>query len=903
MGGIYMKAFGSGYFGEWITDEHGLPVYRYDCDQLTDSAAISATNPVWRKENDHTFQFGNGRVTCVASNYGTVQVRQDEGAPKFLGDVDSEKHSYGGGIGWLTGDGVTISTYYDGRADEFERYYGAGYMRKVVKKGALSVNQLVFTPYGDDPVLISRVTITNNSTAPVEVRWHEYWGARPYLMSFRTLLLSLAAKTSELETYINNSAQTMRRKLADRYKSRFVTEGSTLRNKMKFGGWGLTDKLIWGVAQKRYRPLAETAHNYSLYLGELDDYEDVNPPETFLHAADSKNVSFITNAEAFFGVGGPGNPDGLRKLVRGGGKNSRAAMIAVSPVTVPAGGKVTLTYVFGYVPGGFETSALLKKYSGRFDELFADSCAKWKEERISLSIPGKEWIDRELLWHNQSLRAAATYDSAFGEHILSQGHVYQYVMGFQGAARDPLQHVMPFIFTDPGLVREVIRYTLKSVLPDGTIPYGLCGHGAIMASPFLSGDLELWLIWTLSEYILATKDLSILKERVVPYPYKGIKQEADSVLKLTQRCFSHFLTFTGIGANGLPRILGGDWNDNVIVGGTDPAESERIYKEGESVLVGAMAAVVVEKYAAILAMAGEDNAEVAEFARKQKEAVALRWNGNWFNRAYLGSVLGWTGEEKLWLEPQPWALMCGAANAEQTKTLVANIKEKCQDPSPIGAMLADRCPDTVMKAPKGMATNGGIWPSITGTLILALNKIDPTAAYEEWRKNTLAYHADNYPESWEGIWSGPDTYNSVMSEAPGKTLFYTDPERRKVLLSWMDFPVYNLHPHAWTLYNAAAMFADSFTGDGAVFNMGFPEDEYAFESPLASLKRTEGGYEGRYAPVAAGNWKIELSFFKPRKTFSLTVNGAPAVYTQTNNGITFTGQGGGGSPLQWSIKY
>ena len=917
-----MKAFGSGYFGEWITDDYGLPAYRYDCDQLTDPAAVSPTNPTWRKENDHTFQFGNSRITCVASNFGTVQVRQDEGGPKFLGDVDPENHVYGGGIGWLKCSGgsgsddagrsagdnsgkFVLSTFYDGKADDFERVYGAGYMRKTVRKGDFSVSQTIFTPYGDDPVLLSRVTIENNSKQPQDVKWYEYWGARPYPMSLRTLLLSLAVKSGHLDTYINNSAQGMRRKLADKYKNFYSVDENTLRNRMKFAGWGFIDKKIWGIAQKKYRPLVESRNNYSLYIGELDGQEDVHPPETFLSAVDTPVDDYITDAKAFFGNGGVEDPDGLKKRVKAKRKTSHAAMIAVSPVSVSAGGKVTLTYIYGYIPDGFGVTSLVSKYSSDFDDLFAMSCEKWKNERISLQIPGQEWIDRELLWHNQSLIGATTYDSAFDEHILSQGHVYQYIMGFQGAARDPLQHVMPFIFTNPDLVREVLRYTAKSILPDGTVPYGICGNGAIMITPFLSDDLEIWFLWTLSEYILATKDLIILSEKVIPYPYKGEPQEEDTILNLAQRALDHFITFVGTGENGLPRLLGGDWNDNVVVGNTDPAEQERIYKEGESVLVGAFAAAVLVKYAEILDMAGEgDKAKIAaEFAAGQKEAVSRQWNGKWFKRAYLGSNIGWVEDEKLWLEPQPWALMCGAADPEQAKTLVTEIRENCQDPSPIGAMLSNIALETGYKAPKGMATNAGIWPSINGTLIMALNKIDPGAAYEEWRKNTLAIHSENYPKSWEGTWSGPDTYNSVLSEDPGRTFSYKDPDERKIKLAWVDYPVYNLHPHAWTLYNAASLFVDTFTSDGVVFNAGFPEKEYKFISPLACLSRCSLGYIGMYCPAVYGKWKVELVFFKPDKEFNVVVNDESVQYELNENSLVFYGDGGGTKPLRWSVDF
>ena len=63
------------------------------------------------------------------------------------------------------------------------------------------------------------------------------------------------------------------------------------------------------------------------------------------------------------------------------------------------------------------------------------------------------------------------------------------------------------------------------------------------------------------------------------------------------------------------------------------------------------------------------------------------WVGRWFRRAWLGQHLGWIGEDQLWLEPQPWAIIGGAATPEQRKTLVTALDELVRKPSPIGAML------------------------------------------------------------------------------------------------------------------------------------------------------------------------------------------------------------------------
>ena len=84
------KAYGSGYFGEWITDQFGLPAYRYSCDQINDPKAVSPVHKEWRSPTDHTHQVGNDRLVAAVSNYGYVQVRQDEGSPKFLNDYCPE---------------------------------------------------------------------------------------------------------------------------------------------------------------------------------------------------------------------------------------------------------------------------------------------------------------------------------------------------------------------------------------------------------------------------------------------------------------------------------------------------------------------------------------------------------------------------------------------------------------------------------------------------------------------------------------------------------------------------------------------------------------------------------------------------------------------------------------------
>src|ERR1035441_7283922 len=182
----HSKAYGSGHFGEWITDEFGLPAYKYTCNQITDAKAISPVHKEWRAPTDQTHQVGNDRLIAAVSNYGYVQVRQDEGSPKFLNDYCPEQGRYGASIGFLTDVNAGLSTYYPGNGTSFDRVMGEGYLRKTVKGDPYEVDQTIFAPFGDDPVLISMVTVTNHSSRVANLRWIEYWGCQNYQFSFRS---------------------------------------------------------------------------------------------------------------------------------------------------------------------------------------------------------------------------------------------------------------------------------------------------------------------------------------------------------------------------------------------------------------------------------------------------------------------------------------------------------------------------------------------------------------------------------------------------------------------------------------------------------------------------------------------------------------------------------------------
>jgi hypothetical protein len=900
------KAYGSGYFGEWISDPYGLPAYRYTCNQITDPKAVSPTHQEWRGATDQTHQVGNDRLVAAVSNFGYVQVRQDEGSPKFLNDFSPEHSHFGGGIGFLTDGNEILGTYYPGRAESFQRVHGEGYFQKIVTGRNYAVDQVIFAPFGDDPVLISAVTVTNHGASEADLRWVEYWGCHNYQFSFRSWMqgdIAHAVYTADL-----------RREFGGRFAHEFrvAPTGAGLIESQKFLGRSPQDIALWEQVQSSLKKDPS-----GFYGGPLPDFalgasmEDLNPPRTFLVSLDAPADGFATDAATFFGSGGGDLPSGFSARLNNdlGSKGPASAMLLERCLKLRPKESRTLFFMYGYLPQGFQIESLAAKYAADPANALARSSAAWKTDGLRLSIPAEPWVERETSWHNYYLRSSLTYDSFFHEPILSQGHVYQYLMGFQGAARDPLQHALPFVFTDPKILKSVIRYTLKEIQPDGTLPYAIVGSGVPMPAIFHPSDQEMWLLWAASECVLATRDKDFLEEKISVYPGQKPSATDPTIRELLHRTFIHLVQVIGVGQHGLMRLSNGDWNDEVVVMRGSADSFEGIRQVGESVLNAAMASYVLDYYARMLAYVGQttEAEESRAKAQDQREAVRACWQGKWFRRAWLGPQLGWLGDDHIWLEPQPWSIIGGAATAEQRATLVTSLNELVRNPSPIGAMVQSQG-DPTMRSAVGTMTNGGIWPSINGTLIWALALVNGALAWDEWKKNSLAVHAEKYPEVWYGTWSGPDTYNSVLSKYPVQTMFVEQSPndhspQAEWGMNWTDFPVMNLHPHAWPLYSSSKLMGLEFHENGISFQPDLPLAEYEFASPLLGFKKSPNGYSGWYAPSAAGRWEIALKVSRSElaRIHQVRINGRTETLQNSSPIILFAGESKLGTPLRWEI--
>jgi len=572
---------------------------------------------------------------------------------------------------------------------------------------------------------------------------------------------------------------------------------------------------------------------------------------------------------------------------------------------------------FGYLPQNRSLKEIVDDYSGKKEMLFEESMSQWKGDGISFHFPDKDWVAREVTWHNYYLHSNLTYDSYFDEHSQQQNGIYQYAFGFNAALRDLCQFALPHTLLSPSMAKELIRSILKQMHSDGSFPYGICGNGMTVPAPFIPSDLHLWMLWAVSEYILSTKDRDFLQEELPFYPLYDSPKSSQSVIDRLILGYRYLVNTIGFGPHGLLRLSNGDWNDNIVVGHVPDKFHRQVIQNAESIFNASMAVYVLEKFIGALTFAKMPDLaeEVNTIIKAQKEAVQKQWNERWFKRAWLSDSYGWVGEDRLWLEPQPWTIIGEIADTDQRTELLKAIDGLLRKPSPIGAMLLNKPLGKIFNK-EGVFANGGVWAAMNGLLIWAMAKEQQESAWEEWEKNSLACHAEVYPDIWYGIWSGPDCYNSILSSFPGHTMFNeelilkekTSPEEKRqpgnhLDLNMTDLPVMNMNCHAWPLYSLIKLVGIKFSPDGISITPALTHSQFEFSSPLAGIIKDSDGYHGWYAPVGGEIQTVRLQLQADEIFSTLYINGKQQDMSGSRTGkIVFQGTPRQGK-LSWDLLF
>jgi hypothetical protein len=831
------STYGSGSFGTWFPDEFGLPAYRYTIDEDT---APQAKQPELNGKTDAWSQIGNDHIVANAYNHGYVQLWSQDRRYQWANLFQPERNHFAGGYGYMNVGGKVVSTAHT--AATVERDFGVGYARRVTRAEGVEAEEHVYAPFGDDPILLHDVRLTNTGSAAKKVSWFEYWDVNP------------------------------------------VQQGTK--------------------ASIATAPAAYDAGHRLLSAAQLPNDEDTDPLSIYAAALSGPDGGHATNALTFFGGGSQAAPaavaaDALSDLPPGAPGSTLFAFRA--PVELGPGQSVTLRYAFGAAHAR-DIPALVDRYRAAADPLGASSRA-WAKWLPNGSLdPGRPWIARELQWDAYMLRSGATWEDCQGRHIISQGGYYQYDLSFQGAFRDPLQHMLPLIYADRPLARDVLIYSAQEQPPAvGAIPYAMI-EGCKRFDLGSSDDLDLWLLWSAAEYGLASRDLGFFDKQV-----RFSDGSSGTLWDHLKLAFQHQESQLGPHGGYLTGATG-DWSDFAT----------QFLQMTESTLVSAQTAYVYPRLAELADARGDRSfaAELRASGKRDRATEKKEWiDRGWWSRGYAGERQ--IGSGAIFGEPQPWALLARAfASRAQARKVVANIRRfltgvgapaAIHGPARIGSSQTPAANDpgvTEHSAPEhtiggnGAVYVGGTWFAVNGWLTWALAELDrvvPHArayAMDEFARNTLAAHAKAFPDHWDGVLSVDDVCNSFHAS--------DDPAKCGVGLS-TGYEGQIMHQPAWSLYDATKLAGIEPTAAGYTFDPHLQATRFSLRFPDAGVAYSRRRARGYVVVRRAIRVSVRVPKGVPARRAVTWVNRHRVRHTRRGGMVAFRLPARGGAPVDWAV--
>lgn len=827
-------SLGSGIFGRWVIDDRGRPAYDYRLDQHADARAaypVSERAPDGEAldRRDHWAAFGNHRVNAHVFNDGMIElVTQDRGV-EYLNKLDESKQAFAGGFGWLSDGDERWCTAYKWRPKSARttRRFGMGHAESSIEHRGVRATRVTAAAKGNVAAIVSDVTLENLGSETKTLTHWEYWDVfrRPIEINWIASGESFAL------------APSMARDTRDARNDWFEEEASfdpahhRLELRRSWAGDAVRPKIDEPSAADHYA-------NSPFLAAPLGGISDV-----------------LVDQAAFFGAGTVAAPDGVLFDVGGAGLEpfSRAPVsgtgqphvfVMKSVVVLPPGGSERLRFVYGYAAEGEEfpdaPSWHDPSFSARdqqFDEL-SDRLLYFAEQ----SAPE---LSRELAWHAYQVEASVGRRDYWQGPVVPQGSAYLYLHGADGAARDLGLFTLPLVYTDPPLARAELRLFMGIQFADERFSYAFQGHGMLDDAGIHSApsDLPLFFLWALGEYLGATGDLAFFDEKAPYWPRTA--RPGATVWDHTAGALKHLFQAVGTGEHGLIRIGTGDWSDGIVM---EAPDRELAIAKGESVPNTQMAVAVLPRIADLVEPRAPELAqEIRARVTAYRAALEQAHNGEFFYRCYFGDGTP-RYDQTINLESQIWALIGDTFDAGLSRAkLTQNVAEKLDDPSPIGATLTP---------------GGQVWPAISAPLTWGYARTDPARAWKHFTKNTMAAHAQAFPESWYGIWSGPDGVSSQSGWA-----------WKSQVTPMTDFPVQNANYHAMPLFAALKIAGVEASAAGLVISPRVPSRSFTLATALVEISQRGASLRGRYRPGGTSPRQLVVQAPKGEQVKSARVNG------------------------------
>ncbi|AQT60571.1 GH36-type glycosyl hydrolase domain-containing protein [Cellvibrio sp. PSBB023] len=417
----------------------------------------------------------------------------------------------------------------------------------------------------------------------------------------------------------------------------------------------------------------------------------------FLH--DQIPTAWEAKQETFEGEGGLHNPSALQEeLLRGGdARYETPAAVLQYRLALAADAQQQYRFIFGPAFDDAEITQLRAKYLSADGFVQAQAgyanyiregsgCLQIETPDAELDNFVNHWLPRQVFYHGDVNRLTTDPQT-----------------------RNYLQDNMGMTFIKPQVTRAAFLHALSQQEASGAMPDGI----------LLSQEAELkyinqiphtdhcvWLPVCLKVYLDETNDYAILQEIVAGHDGKNL-----SVFERISNAMRWLLQARDY--RGLSFIAQGDWCDPMNMVG---------YKgKGVSGWLSVATAYALNLWADVCAKLEQHECRQEFIAGAQAINSAVNkylWDSNWFGRGITDDdvVFGISKDEegRIFLNPQSWAILGGAANAEQRQKMIAAVEQQLETPygvamlAPAYTAMRDDVGRVTQKHP-GSAENGSVY--------------------------------------------------------------------------------------------------------------------------------------------------------------------------------------------------
>ena len=417
--------------------------------------------------------------------------------------------------------------------------------------------------------------------------------------------------------------------------------------------------------------------------------------------------------EAFEGEGGLHHPAGVQQeeLSKGDARHETPAAVLQYRLHLAAGQSLRYHFIFGPAFDDAEIIALRSKYLSA--EGFARAAAEYAsyvaqgKGCLQIETPDPEldnfvnhWLPRQVFYHGDVNRLTTDPQT-----------------------RNYLQDNMGMSYLKPEVARAAFLHALSQQEPTGAMPDGILlaeGTELKYINQIPHTDHCVWLPVCLKAYLDDTNDCDLLRQ-----PVTDRAGDSRTVFERISNAMRWLLKARD--ARGLSYIAQGDWCDPMNMVG---------YKgQGVSGWLSLATAWALNLWAGICAeenahqLAGEFKAAAAEINRAVNTHL---WDGRWFARGITddGVVFGVSKDQegRIFLNPQSWAILSGAASEAQRQLMLQAVAEQLETPygvmilAPAFTAMREDIGRVTQKFP-GSAENGSVYNHAAAFYIYSLYSI------------------------------------------------------------------------------------------------------------------------------------------------------------------------------------